>query len=96
MSVKNGFMFLLILFEFSFNQCIFGKYDQPLVFLMQVACWSSHIGVPSCLKWAPRRAMFAAASSVLTFWIPNNDSKPKAEYGGTDAEAGAQPQPFLH
>ena len=38
----------------------------------EVACWSSHIGVPCCLKWAPRRAMFAAASTVLTFWIPNN------------------------
>ncbi|MCI87757.1 WD repeat-containing protein 82-like, partial [Trifolium medium] len=54
--------------------------------------WSSHIGVPWCLKWAPRRAMFAAASTVLTFWIPNNE--PKAEYGGIDAEPGPQPQPL--
>ncbi|KAG4940589.1 hypothetical protein JHK87_044460 [Glycine soja] len=54
----------------------------------EVACWTSHIGVPSCLKWAPHKAMFAAASSVLTFWIPNNDSKLNTEYGGTDAEAG--------
>jgi len=53
---------------------------------LQVACWTSHIGVPSCLKWAPHKAMFAAASSVLTFWIPNNDSK--LNNGGTDAEAG--------
>ncbi|KAG4951361.1 hypothetical protein JHK85_045228 [Glycine max] len=52
----------------------------------EVACWTSHIGVPSCLKWAPHKAMFAAASSVLTFWIPNNDSK--LNNGGTDAEAG--------
>lgn len=60
----------------------------------EVACWSSHIGVPSCLKWAPRRAMFAAASTVLTFWIPNNEPNLKAEeYGGTDAEAGLQPHP---
>ncbi|PNY13398.1 WD repeat-containing protein 82-B-like [Trifolium pratense] len=57
-----------------------------------VASWNSHIGVPWCLKWAPRRAMFAAASTVLTFWIPNNE--PKAEYGGTDAEPGPQPQPL--
>ncbi|XP_057722872.1 protein ANTHESIS POMOTING FACTOR 1 [Arachis stenosperma] len=65
----------------------------------EVACWSSHIGVPSCLKWAPRRAMFAAASSVLTFWIPNNNgngSNPRAEYGGTDAEPGPQSQPLVH
>ncbi|KEH24904.1 putative transcription factor WD40-like family [Medicago truncatula] len=59
----------------------------------EVACWSSHIGVPSCLKWAPRRAMFAAASTVLTFWIPNNEPNLKAEeYSGTDTEAGLQPQ----
>lgn len=59
----------------------------------EVACWSSHIGVPSCLKWAPRRAMFAAASTVLTFWIPNHEPNLKAEeYSGTDAEAGLQPQ----
>ncbi|XP_078431075.1 transducin/WD40 repeat-like superfamily protein isoform X2 [Wolffia australiana] len=37
----------------------------------EVACWSSHIGVAGCLKWAPRRVMFAAASTSLTFWIPN-------------------------
>ncbi|KAL3643976.1 Protein ANTHESIS POMOTING FACTOR 1 [Castilleja foliolosa] len=39
----------------------------------QVATLESYIGVPSCLRWAPRRVMFAAASSsVLTFWIPND------------------------
>ncbi|MQM20207.1 hypothetical protein Taro_053223 [Colocasia esculenta] len=40
----------------------------------QVASWSSHIGVVSCLKWAPRRAMFAAAATSLVFWIPNQDT----------------------
>ncbi|XP_020414415.1 WD repeat-containing protein 82 isoform X1 [Prunus persica] len=53
----------------------------------QVACWNSHIGVPSCLKWAPRRAMFAAASSVLTFWIPNDSN---AEPTRMDTEAGVE------
>ncbi|KAJ4912039.1 Transducin/WD40 repeat-like superfamily protein [Raphanus sativus] len=38
----------------------------------EVARWENNIGVVSCLKWAPRRAMFVAASSVLTFWIPND------------------------
>ncbi|CAN1321967.1 Protein ANTHESIS POMOTING FACTOR 1 [Linum perenne] len=52
----------------------------------QVACWNSHIGVANCLKWAPRRVMFVAASSVLTFWIPDT-SKP-----ATAAEL-SQPQP---
>lgn len=37
----------------------------------KVASLDSCIGVPTCLKWAPKRAMFAAASTVLTFWIPN-------------------------
>ncbi|PON84248.1 Coatomer beta subunit [Trema orientale] len=41
----------------------------------EVASWNSHIGVASCLKWAPRRIMFvAAASNVLTFWIPHNSN----------------------
>ncbi|MBA0779510.1 hypothetical protein Gotri_003760, partial [Gossypium trilobum] len=56
----------------------------------EVAAWNSHIGVAACLKWAPRRAMFVAASTVLTFWIPNNCSKPAAETGSTDAQAGLQ------
>ncbi|GFZ19041.1 transducin/WD40 repeat-like superfamily protein [Actinidia rufa] len=51
----------------------------------KVASWESHIGVASCLKWAPRRAMFVAASSVLTFWIPN-PSKSVSEIGTMDAD----------
>ncbi|KAK9104385.1 hypothetical protein Scep_021229 [Stephania cephalantha] len=51
----------------------------------EVACWTSHIGVTSCLKWAPRRAMFVAASTVLTFWIPDfsklNSQQSTAEPG---------------
>lgn len=53
----------------------------------EVASWTSNIGVASCLKWAPRRVMFVAASTVLTFWIPNNSN---AEPGSMDADAGAQ------
>ncbi|KAA3479553.1 WD repeat-containing protein 82 [Gossypium australe] len=56
----------------------------------EVAAWNSHIGVAACLKWAPRRAMFVAASTVLTFWIPSNRPKPAAETGSTDAQAGLQ------
>lgn len=58
---------------------------------LQVASWDSYIGVASCLKWAPRRVMFAAASSVLTFWIPNN-SKTTAEPGTLHPEMGGQPE----
>lgn len=56
---------------------------------VQVGSWDSHIGVASCLKWAPRRAMFVAASSVLTFWIPNNNSNSKSmtEVGTMDPDA---------
>ncbi|GJN15105.1 hypothetical protein PR202_gb01996 [Eleusine coracana subsp. coracana] len=43
----------------------------PCVDLVTIACWNSHIGPITALKWAPRRAMFATASTALTFWIPN-------------------------
>ncbi|PIA29312.1 hypothetical protein AQUCO_06100080v1 [Aquilegia coerulea] len=52
----------------------------------EVACWNSHIGVTTCLKWAPRRVMFVAASSILTFWIPNySKSSVEADNVGPDA-----------
>ncbi|XP_074310810.1 protein ANTHESIS POMOTING FACTOR 1 [Silene latifolia] len=53
----------------------------------EVARWNSNIGVPSCLKWAPRRVMLAAASSVLTFWIPDR-TKLTGEHNGRDATDG--------
>lgn len=56
-------------------------------FLWQVARWSNYVGVATCLKWAPRRAMFATASNILAFWIPN-DSKSTAESGDVDAPDG--------
>ncbi|KAL4388010.1 hypothetical protein GQ457_09G009240 [Hibiscus cannabinus] len=62
----------------------------------EVAAWNSHIGVASCLKWAPRRAMFVAASTVLTFWIPNNNSKPATETGSTDVQARKQSEQIGH
>ncbi|KAG6486350.1 hypothetical protein ZIOFF_054920 [Zingiber officinale] len=43
----------------------------------EVSSWNSYIGAVSCLKWAPRRVMFAAASSALTFWIPKSDEETK-------------------
>ncbi|KAK4477368.1 hypothetical protein RD792_016589 [Penstemon davidsonii] len=47
----------------------------------KIGSWDSYIGVPTCLRWAPRRVMFAAASSSeLTFWIPN-DSNPIVKTG---------------
>uniref|UniRef100_A0A6M2EDJ7 Uncharacterized protein n=1 Tax=Populus davidiana TaxID=266767 RepID=A0A6M2EDJ7_9ROSI len=54
----------------------------------EVSCWNSHIGIASCLKWAPRRAMFAAASTVLTFWIPDS-SKSTVEPRPMDVEGAA-------
>ncbi|XP_015059239.1 protein ANTHESIS POMOTING FACTOR 1 isoform X1 [Solanum pennellii] len=50
----------------------------------KVCSWDSHIGVASCLKWAPRRVMFVAASSVLTFWIP--DHRGPGEAAGVQVE----------
>ncbi|CAM6097506.1 unnamed protein product [Calypogeia fissa] len=37
----------------------------------QVSCWTNNNGVPSVVKWAPRRLMFASASQILSFWIPD-------------------------
>ncbi|XP_034926852.1 protein ANTHESIS POMOTING FACTOR 1 isoform X2 [Populus alba] len=54
----------------------------------EVSCWNSHIGIASCLKWAPRRAMFVAASTVLTFWIPDS-SKPTVDPRPMDTEGAA-------
>ncbi|XP_030531032.1 protein ANTHESIS POMOTING FACTOR 1 [Rhodamnia argentea] len=54
----------------------------------EVACWNSHIGVAACLKWAPRRVMFVAASSVLTFWIPNSEP----ELASAKGETGVPPE----
>ncbi|CAL9050741.1 unnamed protein product [Musa banksii] len=42
----------------------------------EVASWNSYIGAVTCLKWAPRRVMFAAASTALTFWIPKSNEEP--------------------
>ncbi|GMH28034.1 hypothetical protein Nepgr_029877 [Nepenthes gracilis] len=61
----------------------------------EVAWWSSHIGVVSCLKWAPHRVMFVAASTVLTFWIPDY-SKLAGELSSTDTEAVAKPENISH
>ena len=58
-----------------------------------MASWNSHIGVASCLKWAPRRAMFVAASTVLTFWIPDNsklNADPASASISMDTEAPTQ------
>lgn len=62
-----------------------GKFLLTTRILSQVACWNSYIGVVTCLKWAPRRAMFATASTVLTFWIPNQS---KLNEEPSTAEAG--------
>ncbi|KAL5979485.1 Protein ANTHESIS POMOTING FACTOR 1 [Asimina triloba] len=53
-----------------------------------VASWNSYVGVASSLKWAPRRAMFAAASTILTFWIPNH-SKSNADQAAGEKNSGA-------
>ena len=38
---------------------------------LQIACWTNNAGVPACIKWAPRRLMFASASMALLLWIPD-------------------------
>uniref|UniRef100_A0A2P2JQJ9 WD repeat-containing protein 82 n=2 Tax=Rhizophora mucronata TaxID=61149 RepID=A0A2P2JQJ9_RHIMU len=59
----------------------------------EVAHWNSHIGIASCLKWAPRRAMFVAASTVLTFWIPDDSKSSNADAPRPmDTESASQPE----
>eukprot|EP00252_Welwitschia_mirabilis_P016918 TRINITY_DN37676_c0_g1_i1.p1 TRINITY_DN37676_c0_g1~~TRINITY_DN37676_c0_g1_i1.p1 ORF type:complete len:319 (+),score=59.86 TRINITY_DN37676_c0_g1_i1:105-1061(+) len=36
----------------------------------EVARWTHNSSIKHLVKWAPRRVMFASASSVLAFWIP--------------------------
>ncbi|CAI5499407.1 unnamed protein product [Closterium sp. Naga37s-1] len=43
----------------------------------QVATWGNHAGVPSVVKWAPRRLMFATASVLLALWIPDLSKIPR-------------------
>ena len=43
---------------------------------LQVACWLNHAGIPAVVKWAPRRVMFASASAVLAFWLPDLSKLP--------------------
>ncbi|KAL3678072.1 hypothetical protein R1sor_021028 [Riccia sorocarpa] len=38
---------------------------------MQITCWGNNNGIPAVVKWAPRRFMFASASQILSFWIPD-------------------------
>ncbi|CAI0455064.1 unnamed protein product, partial [Linum tenue] len=82
------FMFLLGSGDGTLRAWNINKPNEP------VACWSSHIGVPSCLKWAPRRVMFVATSSVLTFWIPDT-TKPSslAEAPAPPVEGGSGAMP---
>ena len=42
-----------------------------LGFNAQLAEWKDQAGTPAVVKWAPRRLMFASASNVLAFWIPD-------------------------
>lgn len=38
---------------------------------LEVARWSGHSGLPTALKWAPRRMLVASADTNLAMWIPN-------------------------
>ncbi|BDA44001.1 WD repeat-containing protein 82 [Coccomyxa sp. Obi] len=38
---------------------------------LEVARWGGHSGLPTALKWAPRRMLVASADTNLAMWIPN-------------------------
>nr|GLL26656.1 WD repeat-containing protein 82-B [Ipomoea trifida] len=60
----------------------------------KVASWDSYVGVASCVKWAPRRVMFAAASSVLTLWIPDYSKRP-TDSGTAHPETAAHTEEII-
>ncbi|KAK9916201.1 hypothetical protein WJX75_010004 [Coccomyxa subellipsoidea] len=37
----------------------------------EAARWAGHTGLPTALKWAPRRMLVASADTSLAMWIPN-------------------------
>lgn len=37
----------------------------------EVASLTGHAAAPTCVKWAPRRALVASACHALVLWIPN-------------------------
>ena len=47
----------------------------------QVAWWPNNSGVLACVKWAPRRFMFATASLALALWVPDMVKLQKADNG---------------
>ncbi|XP_024404060.1 protein ANTHESIS POMOTING FACTOR 1 [Physcomitrium patens] len=48
---------------------------------VEVSCWANNAGVPACVKWAPRRFMFATASMALAFWIPDLTKLQRTDIG---------------
>lgn len=38
-----------------------------------MACWKGHAGIPTCVKWAPTKAIVASACTAVALWIPNFD-----------------------
>ncbi|KAK9813206.1 hypothetical protein WJX72_010567 [[Myrmecia] bisecta] len=40
----------------------------------EVAAWKGHAGVPTSIKWAPRRMLVASACSALALWVPNTSA----------------------
>lgn len=76
-----GFINTIFLFYWSWDLNTYDLLTSNWIWLWQVASWDSIIGVASCLKWAPRRVMFAAASKgVLTFWIPKDANSTAASF----------------
>lgn len=37
----------------------------------EVCKWEGHAGLPTCLKWAPRRQLVASACSALVLHLPS-------------------------
>lgn len=39
-----------------------------------------HVGIPSCVAWSPKQALFASACKGMAFWIPKEESIQKHQH----------------
>ncbi len=54
----------------------------------EVACLKLHAATPTCLKWAPKRMMFASACVGMAMWMPDLSKLTQREPGVWVSNAG--------
>lgn len=59
----------------------------------EVAVWSGHAGIPTCLRWSPHKMMMASACQALAFWIPDMQALQQRGAAGRPPPMQQQPIP---